>query len=92
VAAHLAVTFSQPLAVLVGGCQHHDRVQLAIQPALISASRALGQMLAPPCQHDGAQQKRLHARGENRIARVDGVLAITQLVRQADLPEACPRA
>src|SRR6195256_2780901 len=33
VAAHPAITFAQPLAVLVGGCQHHDRVQLAIQPA-----------------------------------------------------------
>ena len=41
VAAHLAVTFAQPLAVLVGGCQHHDRVQLAIQPALIGAPRGV---------------------------------------------------
>jgi len=87
VAAQLAVTFSQPSAMAVGGCQHHDRVQLAIQPALIGAPRALGQMLAPSCQHNGTQQQRLHAWSENRIARLDGVFAVTQLVRQADLPE-----
>ena len=44
-------------------------------------------MLASPCQHHGAQQQRLHAWGENRITRLDGIFAVTQLVRQADLPE-----
>ena len=42
---------------------------------------------APPRQHTGPQQQRLHARGEHRIAGIDGVLAVAQLVRQADLPE-----
>jgi hypothetical protein len=31
-------------------------------------------------QHDGAQQQRLHAWGEDRVARLDGVFAIAQLV------------
>ena len=33
------------------------------------------------------QQQHLHARREDRITRVDGVLTIAPLVRQADLPE-----
>src|SRR5271156_5985256 len=64
VAAHLPVTLSQPPAMVVGRRQHHDGVQLAIQPGLIGAPRARGQLLAPPRQHDGPQQQRLHAWGE----------------------------
>ncbi len=47
----------------------------------------LSARLAPPRQHDGTQQQRLHAWGEDRITRLDGVFAVTQLVRQTDLPE-----
>ena len=76
VIAHLAVTFSQPPAMRIGGREHHDRVQFVIQPSLIAAPGALGQLLAPPRQNHGPQQQLLHARGENRVARLDGVLAI----------------
>ena len=86
-ASHFAVTFPQATAVAVGRCQHHDRVQLAIQPALIAAPRAVGQIVAPPRQHDRPQQQRLHARSENRIARLDSVFAVAQLVRQTNLPD-----
>ena len=85
--SHLAVTFSQPFTMRIGGCQHHDRVQVSIQPPQIAAPRTLGERLAPPGQHNRAQQQRLHARGENRVARIDRVFAVAQLVRQADLPE-----
>jgi hypothetical protein len=47
-----------------------------IQSPLINPPRALGQALAPPRYYCGSQQQHLHARGENRIPRVDGVLAI----------------
>src|SRR5712672_3621780 len=43
VASVPAVTFSQPLAVLIGGSQHHDGVQIAVEPALIGTTGALGQ-------------------------------------------------
>jgi hypothetical protein len=87
VAAHLTVTFSQPPAMEIGRCKHHDRVQLVTQPALIAAPGALGQLLAPARQYDGSQQHCLHTRGKDRVARFDGVFAIAQLVRQADLPQ-----
>jgi hypothetical protein len=67
--------------------QPHDRVQIVIQPSQIGPPRALGQALAPPRQHHGAQQQPLHARGKNRVSRVNGILAVAQLMRQADLPE-----
>ena len=49
-AAHLAVTLSHSSAMAVGGCQHHDGIQLAVEPSLIGAPRALGQLFAPPRQ------------------------------------------
>src|SRR3954462_428224 len=87
VASHLAVTFSQPPAMTIGWCQHHDRVQRVIQPSEVAAPRALGQAFAPTRQHDGAQQLSLNLWSEDRIARLDGVFAVTQLVRQTDLPQ-----
>src|SRR5580658_9553287 len=73
VAADLAVTLSQPSAMVVGGREHHNRVQLVVQPRLIAAPRALGQLLAPPRQHDGPQQQCFHAWGEDRVARLDSL-------------------
>ena len=91
--------------------------------AQIAVPRALGRLLARPCQsafrqrklsrrvtfgqlgwrqsafgwrtptcpnavqYNRPQQKCLHARGENLVSRRDGVLAVAQLVRQADLPQ-----
>jgi hypothetical protein len=42
----------------------------------MAAPGALGQLLAPPRQHDGPHQQRRHARGDNRVARLEGVMAI----------------
>ena len=55
VTSNLAVPFSQPPAMGIGRREHHDRIQLAIQPALVAAPRALGQTLPPSRQHDRAQ-------------------------------------
>ena len=54
---------------------------------MIGTPRALGQFRAPPRNDDRPQQQRLHARGEDRVACLDGVLAVAQLVRETDLPE-----
>jgi hypothetical protein len=67
--------------------QPHDHIQVVIQPSQIGSPRALGQALAPPRQHHGPQQQHLHARGKHYVSRVNGVLAVAQLMRQADLPE-----
>ena len=86
VAAQLAVALSQSLAMPVGGGKPHDGIELAFQALAVTAPGALGQTVSSPGQHEGPQQQRLHARGEDRIARLDGELAIAQLMRQADLP------
>ena len=41
-----AVPFSQSLAVLIGGSQRHDGVQVTVQPLLIGTTRACGQFRA----------------------------------------------
>ena len=74
---HSAVPFSQALAVWAPRRQSHDHIQIVIQPSQIGPPRALGQALAAPRQHNCPQQQRLHARGEDCIPRVDGVLAVT---------------
>jgi hypothetical protein len=40
------------------------------------AARAFRQMMSPSGEHKSAQQKRLHARGEDGVACLDGELAI----------------
>ncbi len=52
----------------------------------VFATGGLGQVAVPAGQHHGAQQERLHARGEDGVARLDGVAAIAQLMRQTNLP------
>ena len=82
-----AVTFSQPLAMLIDWSECHDGIQVTVQSPLVGATRAFGQFLAPSRQHDRTEQQHLHAWREDLIASFDGVLAVAQLVRQADLPE-----
>ena len=53
---------------------------------MVFAPGARGQAAAPPSEHDGPQQQRLHARGEHGVSGFDGVGAVAQLVRQANLP------
>lgn len=43
-------------------------------------------MMTSSSQHEGGQQQRLRARGKDRVARLDGELAVAQLMRQANLP------
>ena len=70
----------------VGGGKHHDGIQVAIQPCTDRFVVCSRPVLSPPRQHHGPQQQHLHARGEDRVPRLDRILAITQLMRQADLP------
>ena len=86
VVADLGVSLAQSLAVAIDRRQRHDGIERAFQTAAVFAPRAVGQTAVSPRQHHGAQQQRLHARGEHRVARVDGILAIAQLVGEADLP------
>ena len=86
VISHFGVSLSQSPGVVVGGRQRHDGVELVIETASVLAPRALGQIAVAAGEHHGAQQQRLHARREHRVTRVDGILTIAQLVRQAALP------
>ena len=84
--SHAGVSLAQSPAVAVGGRQRHDGVKVVIETASVLAACAVGQIAVAAGKHRRAQQQRLHARGEHRVARVDGILAIAQLVREADLP------
>jgi hypothetical protein len=42
----------------------------------------------PAGQHDGAQQQRLQARGEDGVARRDGVAAVAQLMHDPNAIDA----
>jgi hypothetical protein len=86
VAADFAIAFAKTLAVLIGGSQSHDRVQFAIQPLPIGATRARGQAGPATGQHNRLQQQRLRAGREGCIARLDGECAVAQLMRRAHLP------
>ena len=86
VIANLAVSPARSLTVPVCGSERHDGIKRAIQPSAVFAPCALGQIAAAPGNHHGAQQQRLHPRGEDGIPGFDGELTIAQLVRQADLP------
>ena len=93
VAANFAIAFSRPPAVApavaIAGreCQTHDGIEVVVEAAEILASGAFSEFMAPTRMFEGAQQQRLHARGEDRVASVDGELAVAQLVGEADLPE-----
>jgi len=80
VVANPGVALAQSLAVAIDRCQRHDGIERVFQTAAVFAPRAVGQIAVSPRQHRGAQQQRLHARREHRIASVDGILAIAQLV------------
>lgn len=86
VIANLAVSPTQSLAMPVYGSERHDGIERAIQPSAVFAPCAFGQIATAPGNRHGAQQQRLHARGEDGVSRLDGELAIAQLVSQADLP------
>jgi hypothetical protein len=62
----LAIPLSQSAAILGGGCQRHDHVEVAIEPPTILAPGALGQMVPPPRQHKGPQQQHRGRRGDGR--------------------------
>jgi hypothetical protein len=64
----------------------YQRIESALQTAVIAPPRTLRQSVMPPRDHDRKQQQRLHARGEHGVTRVDGILAVAQLMGEADLP------
>jgi hypothetical protein len=66
------------------GSERHDGIERVLEAAAVFAAGALGQAPVPPGQHHGTQQQRLHARGEDGVARLGGEAAVAQLVRQAD--------
>ena len=55
----------------------HQRTRsLSLHPLAVASPRALRQMVSPPGQREGPQQQHFHARREDLVARLDGVLAI----------------
>jgi len=73
-------------AVAVGGSKYHDGVEVAFEATAIFVVGVVGQAAMAARQRDGAQQQRLHARGEDGVARFHGEATIAQLMCQADLP------
>src|SRR5947209_16693534 len=65
VVANLAVSPAQALTMSVCGSERHDGIKRAIQLSAVFAPCALGQIAAAPGNHHGAQQQRLHRRGED---------------------------
>ena len=61
--SYLAVLYSQPPAIAVGGCQIHDRVQLTIQRSLIAARVLLGEGFVPPSKRNGCDKADLPEMG-----------------------------
>jgi hypothetical protein len=47
----------------------------------VAATRAVSQTVSSPRQREGPKQQQLHAGGEDRVARLDGELAIPELMR-----------
>ncbi len=82
---HLAVALAQLSTIALRRRLRHHRVEVPLQPLAILAAGARRQLLPPRRQHARAQQ-RLHPWCEDRIACLDGELAVSQLMRQADLP------
>src|SRR3954471_18937526 len=70
----------------VAWLQRQDRRQFLLQAAPVFEAGAFLQGKPSTGEQDGAQQKRLEARREHAIARLDRVAQIAQLVRQTDLP------
>jgi hypothetical protein len=60
--------------------QRHHGVEVALQPLTILAAGACGQLVPPAGKDERAQQQRFHPRRENRSARLDGELAVAQLM------------
>jgi hypothetical protein len=71
VQAELAISPPQPLAVAMGGRQRHDGVECALEAPAVFAPGAWGKVAVASREHDGAQQQRLHARGEHGVAGLD---------------------
>ena len=76
VIADLGVAFAQALAVPVLRDESHYGIEVAIEPSSVLAAGAGGQIVPPTGEHDGTQQQLFQARGENGIARLDGILAV----------------
>lgn len=72
IAAHFAITFSQPPTISVGWRQHHNRIEFVIQPTQISPACAFGECLASLPQHNRAEQQALHTRSKDRISGLNG--------------------
>ncbi len=70
----------------MGGRQRHDGVKGTFETPAVFAPGARGKVAVASREHDSAQQQRLYARGEHGVAGLDGIGAVAQLVRQADLP------
>jgi len=67
--------------------ERQNPVQLPFQAATVFQPGAGLQRVPATGEQDRAQQQRLQARGEDGVARLDGVAQVAQLVRQADLPQ-----
>jgi hypothetical protein len=77
VIADFGIAFSQALAMPVLRDESHEGIEVAFEPSSIFAAGAGGQIVPPTGEHDSAQQQRLHAWGEDGVARLDGILAVT---------------
>lgn len=86
VLADLAIPLAQALPVTVGRRQDHDGIETVLEASTVFAPGAGRERPMPARENDGAQQQRLQDGREDRVARVDGIAAIAQLVGQADLP------
>src|SRR4051794_41322304 len=88
VLAQQAVALAQSLPMAVGGGERHDGVEVALETAPVLATRALGEAAMAAGQHNGAQQQRLHARGEDGVARLNGVAAVAELMHDPNAIDA----
>ena len=74
VVADLGISLAQSPSIAIDRRERDDGVERAFKTASILAACAVGKIAVAPRQHDRAQQQRLHARGEHRVASVDGIL------------------
>src|SRR5208283_3062233 len=84
-AADLLDDFLKLAAGFVGRDQAHQAVEASVQIGLVDFEGAVGQSVASAPNGAGAFEQALHARGEHRVAGVDGVLDVADEMRQTDL-------
>lgn len=82
---HLQITLAQPDPVRLRRLQFQSCRQPLQQPPLVALHRVALHMLAPAPELHRPQQKRQLRRREHRVSRVERVLHVAELVRQAHL-------